>query len=531
MLQVLGRGVRLALLFVLLALCGCGGGGGNVNLGGGGGMGNGTAAWAGFARDVQHSALSPIGASVLTRIHWQTPVDLMPQFSGNDLLIHYGSPLVSHSNTVIVPVKTGATEGFRVEAHAAGNGALVWEQSTDYVLPPHDWTPSYQPTLAPGGRLLFAGAGGTVLFRTGVDSANSAGQGRLAFFGPANYAARPAAYAGVFINTPLTSDAQGTVYFGFQVTVATAQTTDTHDVVLQSGLARIDVSGVGTWVAASAAAQDGGIRKVAHNCAPALSPDGRTVYVAVNSGTGTSDKGVYGYVVALNSQTLAVTGRVRLKDVKNPALDASVPDDGTASPTIGPDGDVYFGVLENPFASSRGWLLHFDAGLSAKTPGAFGWDDTASLVPASLVPSYRGASSYLLMTKYNNYAELGGDGVNKLALLDPNATQIDARTGATVMREVETVAGVTPDPAQRDAQHPNAVREWCINSAAIDPAGKSVLAGSEDGVLYRWDLAANSFTQRVTLTPGVGEAYTPTVIGPDGTVYAINDATLFAVGP
>ena len=40
----------------------------------------------------------------------------------------------------------------------------------------------------------------------------------------------------------------------------------------------------------------------------------------------------------------------------------------------------------------------------------------------------------------------------------------------------------------------------------------------------------NTFTQRVQLTNGVGEAYTPTVIGADGTVYAINDATLFAVG-
>jgi hypothetical protein len=32
------------------------------------------------------------------------------------------------------------------------------------------------------------------------------------------------------------------------------------------------------------------------------------------------------------------------------------------------------------------------------------------------------------------------------------------------------------------------------------------------------------------LSPGVGEAYTPTVIGPDGTVYAINDAVLYAIG-
>src|SRR5262249_51730728 len=50
-----------------------------------------------------------------------------------------------------------------------------------------------------------------------------------------------------------------------------------------------------------------------------------------------------------------------------------------------------------------------------------------------------------------------------------------------------------------------------------------------DGKLYRWNLTTNTFTQQVTLTSGVGEAYTPTLIGVDGTVYAINNATLFAV--
>src|SRR5262249_53154645 len=51
-----------------------------------------------------------------------------------------------------------------------------------------------------------------------------------------------------------------------------------------------------------------------------------------------------------------------------------------------------------------------------------------------------------------------------------------------------------------------------------------------DGKLYRWDLRTNSFSESMTLTPGLGEAYTPTAIGPDGTVYAINNGILFAVG-
>jgi hypothetical protein len=78
------------------------------------------------------------------------------------------------------------------------------------------------------------------------------------------------------------------------------------------------------------------------------------------------------------------------------------------------------------------------------------------------------------MTKYNNYAGEGGDGVNKLAILDPNATMVDPVTGASVMQEVMTIAGPTPDP-EFIGTHPNAVKEWCINTAVVDPATDSIL--------------------------------------------------------
>ena len=74
------------------------------------------------------------------------------------------------------------------------------------------------------------------------------------------------------------------------------------------------------------------------------------------------------------------------------------------------------------------------------------------------------------------------------------------------------------------------MREWCINTAAVNPATRSVFAPNEDGRLYRWDLATNSLSQVVALTPGFLEPYVPTLIAPDGTLITLNGGTLFAIG-
>jgi hypothetical protein len=194
---------------------------------------------------------------------------------------------------------------------------------------------------------------------------------------------------------------------------------------------------------------------------------------------------------------------------------------------------VYYGILENPFFSNglKGRLLHFNKELTVqKTSGAFGWDMMPTVVPKSSVPGYLGTSSYLLLCKYNNYVEGGGDGINKLGILDPNDTQLDPRTNVPIMKEILTVPCPTPDLGNRDVNHPNAVREWCINTCVVDYVGRCALAGAEDGVLYRWDFVSGQLTESIRLSPGVGEAYTPTIVGPTGIVYAINNATLFAIG-
>ncbi len=478
--------------------------------------------WSGHGHDPQHTGLSSFAAQPLQRIRWSTPVDQHPQYSGSDLLIHYGSPLITRQNTLLVPVKTGQTDGFQIEARNAADGSTIWVQQTQYSLPAQTWIPACGIVLSPKNRLYYPDTGGTISFRDAPDSptAPSGGTGQIAFYGNANFNANPGAFtANVKICTPLTSDRYGNIYFGFQANGTTSPQ-------LQSGIARVASDGTGIWRAATDAAGDNNIAEVVINCAPALSNDHHTLYIAVSGGDFSG-----GYLLALDSRTLATQAAVRLKDAGNPANDASLPDEGTSTPCVGPDGDVYFGVLENPLGSNhfRGWLLHFDKTLTqAKPSGDFGWDDTPSIVPASAVATYQGTSSYLILSKYNNYAGAGGSGDNKVAILDPNATMTSPVSGATVMKEILTVLGPTPDPEFPNT--PGAVREWCINTVAIDPIGKCAAIHSEDGNVYRWDFATNSITETLNLTSGLGEAYTPSVIGVDGTVFVIANATLFAIG-
>jgi hypothetical protein len=480
-----------------------------------------------FAGNPQHTANYAVPAQHLNVARWTTSVDL----DNGGAFAHYGAPLVTASNTVIVPVRTAT--GFLIRAFEGANGRMKYALTNDYVpptLPKDTWFPVYQPVLASsatGLRLYYAGPGGTIYYITDPDSDIPSAPVQQCFYtNMTGYAGDASNFnSAVVINTPLTADTNGVVFFGFRTqTNAPAPLNTTN-----SGFARIDSAGNGLYVLAGAAAGDPAISRDSHNCAPALSNDGTTLYVAVKGSTAN-----YAYLLGLDSTTLATKYKVLLRDPRNHNF-AGLTDLGTASPMVAPDGDVYFGVFANPNNASRGFLLHFSADLQTnKIPSGFGWDFTPAIVPTNLAPSYTGTSPYLLFSKYNNYAGSGdGNGINRIALLDPFASQTDPHSsapGLKEMREVLTVIGVTPDNEYFGSTYPNAVREWCINTAALNPATKSVFTPSEDGHVYRWDFAANSLTEAYTLGPGVGAPYVPTVIGPDGTVYAMNGGTLFALG-
>src|SRR4051794_36216234 len=121
-----------------------------------------------FAGNAQHTSVYTPAAQDLNAIRWSTALDLNPA----GVPAHYGAPLLTAANTIVVPVKT-ATDGFRLDVFDAVDGTAKYSLTTDYLLPTRSWIPVYQPALATssfGTRLYYAGAGGTVYFVDAPDS-------------------------------------------------------------------------------------------------------------------------------------------------------------------------------------------------------------------------------------------------------------------------------------------------------------------------------------------------------------------------
>lgn len=199
--------------------------------------------WTGYGHDAQHTGESAVAAQALNRIKWSASIDTVLQGTSGPLYIHYGTPVITTANTVLVPQRTNSGNAYQINAicgsvnsNCSSAGTLLYTLSTAYTPPPHDWIPSFGGTLGLGSRYFYPGPGGTVLYRDTPDSVTG-NSGQLAFYGLANYQANESLYNGsVMISTPITADRFGNVYFGFLVTGTVTLPGGTN---LTSGLARI----------------------------------------------------------------------------------------------------------------------------------------------------------------------------------------------------------------------------------------------------------------------------------------------------
>jgi hypothetical protein len=434
---------------------------------------------------------------------------------------------------------------------STGNGAYTsggtWAfnpNGASYIAPKYNWLAPLQPVYDPvNDRVYFPGPGGTLDYIAHPDNPGSSTPTVVqeAFYGLANYTANESAYnASIYTDTGLLVDGSGNVYFGF------TETGTNPSGINDGGFVRVTPTGTATFTYAYAAVgqTNDGNWNPSLGQSPTLSNDGSTVYFGVDdSGYALNvNNESNSYLVALNSTTMAAAGSVHLIDPATGA-GAMLIDESSASPMVAPDNTVFMGVFSNinTYNGSRGFLLHFSANLQTTyTPGAFGWDDTPSIVPTSMVPSYTGTSSYLILSKFNNYANAevgepyGGNGVNQIAVLDPYASQpdpnYDANPNLLVMKEFMGMTSPSPDIPNATAGDPNAIREWCTNGTVVDPATDSVYVNNEDGYTYQWNLGTGLVTNAVQITSGIGVPYTPTAIAPNGEIYSDNGGTLFALG-
>ena len=208
-------------------------------------------------------------------------------------------------------------------------------------------------------------------------------------------------------------------------------------------------------------------------------------------------------------------------------------DDESSTPTVAPDGSIFFGAYSR-YNYAQGHLMRFSANGDYLGAFGFGWDSTVAI--------YQHDSTYSVVIKNNHYSGLGS------YCNDPTICPTDRTATNPVSPEEFFVTQLSPNltiewsfkntntqSCTRNANgsitclsdHPNSF-EWCVNAPVIDRNGV-VYANSEDGNLYAIN-QGGTLKQKLFQQLALGAAYTPTSLGGDGKIYSQNAGHLFVVG-
>ena len=315
---------------------------------------------------------------------------------------------------------------------------------------------------------------------------------------------------------------------------------------------------------------DCGSQRPGLNVAPAVAPDG-TIYtvsrghfvsrynylIAVNpdlSGKWASSlrghlfDGCHADTPAANGSILPPNGaiagcRVGAHDGVDPGTNEPGPgrvlDDQSSTPTVAPDGSIFFGAY-TVYNYLQGHLMHFDSNGNFLNAFNFGWDSTVAIYPHGgtysvviknnhyNVPSYCGTASPFNCGFTNGQPDRTG--TNPASPEAFFVTQLSPNLAVEWSFQNTNTQSCTRNPdgsLSCVSDHPHSF-EWCVNAPAIDVNGV-VYANSEDGNLFAID-QGGTLKQKIFQQLALGAAYTPASLGDDGKIYSQNAGHLFVVG-
>ena len=311
-----------------------------------------------------------------------------------------------------------------------------------------------------------------------------------------------------------------------------------------------------------------GPMRVALNIAPAIAPDG-TIYTITRSHAAFANRS--GYLVAVNPNlTLKWISSLnnRFSDGCGVAISQGgvlppngqpggcraganfgvdpgvnhagggrVLDDASSSPTVAPDGSVFYGAYTR-YNYAQGHLMHFSSSGAYLGAYRFGWDLTPGIVRQG-----SGPNNYSVVIKDNQYGEVGtycdteafcpSDRTIANSAGYPEAyfvTQLDRNLVVQWRFQNTNTFSCSRQPdgsVTCVSDHPNGF-EWCVNATVIDANGV-VYANSEDGNLFAIN-PDGTLKQKIFQQLALGAAYTPASIGLDGKIYSQNAGHLFVAG-
>ncbi len=469
--------------------------------------------WTQWAHTPQHTgATSAAGQNPtkqLADITFDPFVSQEQAESGGDLLAHYQVPLAI-GNQVFLEYKTGTydscnppgsgqpypcgpddwnTQIWNERAFTWKNNSLieVWNFQSDWKPEPNHGAQGKGPGLHGWEPVFHAAVWNSFVFVPGFSGSIyklKASDGTpVAHYTP--FGTDP----NTFVSGPLTVDSGGNLYYN----VLALDATDPWIADIRGAyLIKLTPRGIVRKVSFSTLVQGSpgcgdpkiyGSQRPGINVAPAVSPDGKTVYTMSKA-----------HFDSAHACMLAVHANLTAKwhnSLTTSAFTGYVTDSSSSTPSVAPDGSVLYGAVSTD-NKGRGHLMKFSSAGNYLTSYDFGWDETPAI--------YAHDGTYSVILKDNNYA---GGGPYYI-------TQLNANLGIEWQLESPT-------------NH-----EWCVNAPAVDRNG-TVYANSEDGNVYVIK-QGGKIKGTIFLKQAIGAAYTPIAIGRDGKLYTENDGDMFALG-